>query len=30
VMPFIVIQLLALGLLAYWPALATWLPGKLG
>ena len=30
VMPFIVIQLLALGLLAYWPALATWLPGVLG
>ena len=30
VMPFIVIQLIALGLLAYWPALATWLPGKLG
>jgi tripartite ATP-independent transporter DctM subunit len=30
VMPFIVIQLVALGLLAYWPALATWLPGKLG
>lgn len=30
VMPFILIQLLALGLLAYWPALATWLPGKLG
>jgi tripartite ATP-independent transporter DctM subunit len=26
VMPFILIQLLAMGLLAYWPALATWLP----
>ncbi len=26
VMPFIVIQLLMLGLLAMWPALATWLP----
>ena len=28
VMPFIVIQLIALGLLAYWPALATWLPAQ--
>ncbi len=27
VVPFIVIQLLMLGLLAWWPALATWLPG---
>jgi tripartite ATP-independent transporter DctM subunit len=27
VMPFIVIQLLALGLLAVWPGLVTWLPG---
>ena len=27
VAPFIVIQLLMLGLLALWPALATWLPG---
>jgi tripartite ATP-independent transporter DctM subunit len=27
VIPFIAIQLLALGLLALWPALATWLPG---
>ena len=27
VMPFIAIQLLALALLAFWPALATWLPG---
>lgn len=26
VMPFIIIQLMAMGLLAYWPALATWLP----
>ena len=29
VMPFIVIQLVALGLIAYWPGIATWLPGKL-
>jgi len=29
VLPFIVIQLLVLALLAYWPALATWLPGLL-
>lgn len=27
VMPFIVIQLIALGLLSIWPGLATWLPG---
>ncbi|MCA1803883.1 MAG: TRAP transporter large permease subunit [Xanthomonadaceae bacterium] len=27
VMPFVAIQLLMLGLLALWPALATWLPG---
>ncbi len=27
VLPFIVIQLLMLVMLAYWPALATWLPG---
>jgi tripartite ATP-independent transporter DctM subunit len=27
VMPFIAIQLIALALLAYWPGLATWLPG---
>ena len=27
VMPFIAIQLVMLGLLALWPALATWLPG---
>ncbi len=26
VLPFIVIQLLALAALAYWPVLATWLP----
>lgn len=26
VMPFIAIQLFTIGLLAYWPALATWLP----
>ena len=29
VMPFIVIQLLVLGLLALWPALATWLPERI-
>jgi len=29
VMPFIAIQLLALGLLALWPALATWLPRQI-
>ncbi len=29
VAPFIIIQLLMLGLLWLWPALATWLPGKL-
>jgi TRAP-type mannitol/chloroaromatic compound transport system permease large subunit len=29
VMPFIFIQLIALALLAYWPALATWLPQQL-
>lgn len=27
VMPFIIIQLFLLAILAYWPALATWLPG---
>ncbi len=27
VVPFVAIQLLALGLLALWPSLATWLPG---
>ena len=26
VMPFIIIQLIALGAIAYWPGLATWLP----
>jgi len=26
VMPFIFIQLIALGAIAYWPGLATWLP----
>jgi tripartite ATP-independent transporter DctM subunit len=30
VMPFIVLQLLVLGLLAVFPALATWLPERLG
>lgn len=29
VLPFILIQLLMLGLLAYWPELATWLPDKM-
>ena len=29
VLPFILIQLLMLGLLAYWPILATWLPALL-
>jgi tripartite ATP-independent transporter DctM subunit len=29
VIPFIVIQLLMLGLLVLWPALATWLPGSI-
>jgi len=29
VMPFIAIQLVALGLIAYWPAIATWLPSKI-
>jgi tripartite ATP-independent transporter DctM subunit len=29
VMPFIAIQLLMLGLLAYWPILATWLPQQI-
>ena len=27
VAPYILIQLLVLGILAYWPQLATWLPG---
>jgi TRAP-type mannitol/chloroaromatic compound transport system permease large subunit len=26
VMPFILIQLMAMAMIAYWPALATWLP----
>ena len=29
VLPFIVVQLLMLGILAAWPELATWLPSKL-
>jgi TRAP-type mannitol/chloroaromatic compound transport system permease large subunit len=29
VTPFIAIQLLAMGLIAYWPALATWLPSQI-
>ncbi|WP_126457114.1 TRAP transporter large permease [Sulfuriflexus mobilis] len=29
VMPFILIQLLALGILAFWPDLATWLPEQI-
>lgn len=29
VIPFIIIQLLMLGLLAYWPQLATWLPTQI-
>ena len=29
VIPFIVIQVIALGMIAYWPEIATWLPGKL-
>jgi TRAP-type mannitol/chloroaromatic compound transport system permease large subunit len=28
VIPFVVIQLLALALLAAWPSLATWLPDR--
>jgi tripartite ATP-independent transporter DctM subunit len=30
VMPFILIQIIAMGLIAYWPTLATWLPSKVG
>lgn len=30
VMPFIVIQLIALGILLLWPELATWLPDRMG
>ncbi|TNF37860.1 MAG: TRAP transporter large permease subunit [Gammaproteobacteria bacterium] len=29
VIPFIVIQIIALAMIAWWPELATWLPGKL-
>lgn len=29
VLPFIAIQLLVLGMIAYWPAIATWLPQQL-
>ncbi|MDH5391888.1 MAG: TRAP transporter large permease subunit [Gammaproteobacteria bacterium] len=29
VAPFIIIQLLALAMIAYWPALSTWLPAKI-
>jgi len=29
VAPFILIQLLAMGMIAWWPAIATWLPGLL-
>jgi tripartite ATP-independent transporter DctM subunit len=29
VMPFILIQLIAMGLIAYWPLLATWLPSQI-
>ena len=29
VVPFIIIQLLALGMIAYWPEIATWLPATL-
>ena len=29
VMPFIVIQLVAMGMIAYWPVLATWLPAQI-
>jgi TRAP-type mannitol/chloroaromatic compound transport system permease large subunit len=28
-LPFVALQLLALGVLAAWPSLATWLPGIL-
>ncbi len=30
VVPFIMIQLIAMAMIAYWPALATWLPTMLG
>lgn len=29
VMPFILIQVFAMGMIAYWPEIATWLPSKL-
>jgi len=29
VLPFILIQLLAMGLIAYWPEMATWLPTQI-
>ncbi|MDH4030953.1 MAG: TRAP transporter large permease subunit, partial [Chromatiales bacterium] len=29
VMPFVAIQLIALAILAWWPALATWLPDQI-
>ncbi len=29
VVPFIIIQILAMGMIAYWPQLATWLPSKI-
>jgi TRAP-type mannitol/chloroaromatic compound transport system permease large subunit len=29
VMPFIVIQLLALSMIAYWPEITTWLPNQI-
>ena len=29
VIPFIIIQILAMGMIAYWPQLATWLPAKI-
>jgi TRAP-type mannitol/chloroaromatic compound transport system permease large subunit len=29
VMPFILIQLIAMAMIAYWPMLATWLPAQL-
>jgi TRAP-type mannitol/chloroaromatic compound transport system permease large subunit len=29
VIPFVAIQIIALGIVALWPALATWLPERL-
>jgi TRAP-type mannitol/chloroaromatic compound transport system permease large subunit len=29
VIPFIIIQVLAMAMIAYWPQLATWLPAKI-